>query len=614
MREGIDNIMDKKYHDAIQRFNVIISIKKDHWQSFYLRGLAKLSLGDKIGALLDFEKGININPYFSEFYLYKGMVEIDGGNFASADSLYTKAVELDPSNPFAYLKRSELLMSQNKPSQAIELIDKAIANSPKYGDAYLYKAFCLSETKEYDKALELFGKAIEVNSFDERVFTWRGRLYFELKEYTKALADFNVSLLINENDPLVYFFRSLVHYENGNYDLCIEDLNQVIERNPSNAYAYFNRALINTEMGKFDNAIKDYKSMIDLEPNYLFAYFNMGIVYMEMKQFDKAIEANNKCIEIFSDFYFAYINRSVAKHELGDFGGAFIDRKQAEKIKDQFEKTEYADSAKFTELAKLDLNFMQESLEERFSLKSLKKSNSSDIAFGFFFFSFECPYTNNYYIAEELVLKNKYGMRLSLNIADSCIYSDTAINNSNAQALLRSLLLVKKDNYNTALTIIDSLLAITPNAVELYVNRAWIRTKMIDFMKSLDSYPQNTTVTSNTFNVTTNFTDTDKIKTYDDYYIVLNDYKKALAISPDNPYILYNIGNTHLSLFNYPEAIASFKKAIEKNKELGEAYFNLGLTYIYISDKSNACNNLSKCGELGIKQAYTLLKKYCNNK
>jgi len=59
-----------------------------------------------------------------------------------------------------------------------------------------------------------------------------------------------------------------------------------------------------------------------------------------------------------------------------------------------------------------------------------------------------------------------------------------------------------------------------------------------------------------------------------------------------------------------PEAIEDYTRAIELNPSFGEAYYNRGLIQIYLKDTRKGCLDMSKAGELGIQQAYKVLKIY----
>ncbi|MCK9305501.1 MAG: tetratricopeptide repeat protein, partial [Bacteroidales bacterium] len=91
----------------------------------------------------------------------------------------------------------------------------------------------------------------------------------------------------------------------------------------------------------------------------------------------------------------------------------------------------------------------------------------------------------------------------------------------------------------------------------------------------------------------------------------IHDMKRAAGISPGFPYIYYNLGNLYCLSNDLPEAIVQYSKALELFPYIGEAYYNRGLVLIYLKDREKGCIDLSKAGELGIEDAYSVIKKYC---
>ena len=57
-------------------------------------------------------------------------------------------------------------------------------------------------------------------------------------------------------------------------------------------------------------------------------------------------------------------------------------------------------------------------------------------------------------------------------------------------------------------------------------------------------------------------------------------------------------------------AIRYYTKAIEADNDFAEAYFNRGLTYVFIGENEKGLADLSKAGELGIYQAYNLITRF----
>ena len=74
----------------------------------------------------------------------------------------------------------------------------------------------------------------------------------------------------------------------------------------------------------------------------------------------------------------------------------------------------------------------------------------------------------------------------------------------------------------------------------------------------------------------------------------------------------FNRGNTYAKSKQLDKAIADYNKAIELDSRFKEAYYNRGLVYLYNNDKTSAYGDLSKAGELGLLDAYNVIKRYCN--
>ena len=141
-----------------------------------------------------------------------------------------------------------------------------------------------------------------------------------------------------------------------------------------------------------------------------------------------------------------------------------------------------------------------------------------------------------------------------------------------------------------------------------YINRGAIQSEMIDFISSIENNVQ--VLTMDNAGTTKARVKEQSVRTYD-YTPAIHDMKKAAAIYPDFPYTYYNLGNLYCQSNDLPEAIRQYEKAISLYPNIGEAYYNKGLVLIYLKDKEKGCIDLSKAGELGIEDAYSVIKKYC---
>ena len=99
-------------------------------------------------------------------------------------------------------------------------------------------------------------------------------------------------------------------------------------------------------------------------------------------------------------------------------------------------------------------------------------------------------------------------------------------------------------------------------------------------------------------------------RTYD-YSEAIEDMLEADRILPGVPYVSFNLGNLYCLSSRFVESIECYTRAIRLYPYMGDAYFNRGLVQIYLKDKEKGCIDLSREGELGVTDAYSVISKYC---
>ena len=133
---------------------------------------------------------------------------------------------------------------------------------------------------------------------------------------------------------------------------------------------------------------------------------------------------------------------------------------------------------------------------------------------------------------------------------------------------------------------------------------------MIDFISSIES---NVQVLSMDDTGNTRARVRDQVVRQYDYSDAVADLKEASRLTPDIPYIYFNLGNLYCLSADHMNSIDNYTKAISLYPYMGDAYFNRGLVLIYLKDKEKGCIDLSRAGELGVQDAYGVIKKYCED-
>lgn len=633
---GRHYLIDGKYAAAIENFNTLVRLDSTLYDAYFFRGIAKYNLGDFIGAERDFNKTLRINPIYTPAYHYRAITLSRTGKYDLALQDLAEAVDLRPSYTGLYFSRGVTYFLSQQFDKAVSDFNRFLRQEPKVSDAYLNRGACYLYLKDTVKALSDYNTAISLNMFDPEGYIRRSRIYDMTGKKELALNDLNKAIEIDSANTFAYFNRALIRYDQMNINGALSDLNRVLEYDPGNALTLYNRALIRAQIGDYNNALDDYDRVLSVNPNNVLAYFNRAGVFLELRRYRDAMDDYSQAINLYPDFAKAYYNRSYAKNQLGQYNSAKKDYEIAEaKVREYRAKTGdtasieiFADtSKKYDRLLALDADFAKKDFNNELlqyreidiKLKPLYKffiaqKNKSFVAI-------ERRYRNEEEerFTDSLVIPVLLTSRTDLsgiNINDYENTVDKALSKASMDDDMYSKLLFTKaivegakNQFNSALAYYDKAIYKEHGEVFFYINRGALQAEMIDFISSMENNVQMLTL-DNSGAVRARVQEA-AYKRYD-YTAAIHDMNKAATLLPSFPYIYYNLGNLYCLSDDLPEAINQYTAALEIYPALAEAYYNRGLVLIYLKDKAKGCIDLSKAGELGIDDAYPVIKKYCS--
>ena len=174
--------------------------------------------------------------------------------------------------------------------------------------------------------------------------------------------------------------------------------------------------------------------------------------------------------------------------------------------------------------------------------------------------------------------------------------------------LRRAISYAALKNYNKAFSDYDSALSLDSSFILSYFSRANSRYDLIQFIQSLANNEDQISIGINTPKGNTQITSEDLENTYE---MVKQDLTRAIEIDPDFYFAYYNRGVVNCKIGNYKQAIEDFSGAIQCRDNFAEAIYNRGLIYILLNENQEGCEDLSRAGELGILDAYKVMKRYC---
>ena len=627
---GRKQMMDNDFKEAIRTLNVLLRFDENAYEGYFLRGIAKYNLDDLLGAEADFSEAIERNPVFTTAFTYRAITRSRLGNYDDALNDFREAIDLRPDLPSPYYSRGVTRLLNQQFEAAIEDFDNFIRHEKKVADAYINRGVCHLYLKDTVRAYSDFEQGIRTNRESPMGYNRRGTLLLEQKRYEEAEQDFDMAVKCDTALAMSYFNRALVYNATNRPMQSLSDLDRVIKLDSTSSITYFNRAIIRTSIGDYNRALDDYNKVAEYSPENVLVYYNRALLHQHLGDLERAKADYTKAIELYPDFANAYLGRSQLRYFLGDTKGARSDKQTADRkiaeyksrLKDSTYSI-YADpNQRFDKLLSFDSKLAGASFER---ITSRRTNNEKMALLPMFKFTFTQDSTKqtataSKYHSQRAVdfLKRLDNPLLALTCRESTLSPDSLVatnrrlksstNKATASfdelfALAISETLVKQ--YTNAINTYTSAINASPTNPFVYLNRATTQAEMIDFISSIDNAYQRISIESDPARQLHNRT----TRTYD-YSEAIADLTKAIKLYSEFAYAYYNRANLHALSGNLPEAYDDYTKAIELNPNFAEAYYNRGLIQIYMKDTRKGCLDISKAGELGIEEAYDVLKTY----
>jgi len=620
---GINYLRKGEYLQAMENLNIAIQTEPSSADLYFFRGYAKSNLDDYIGAEKDYSRSIEIYPFRVDVFVNRGIIRSQLDNLAGAFEDFGKAIELDSTNSNAYMNRARANLSLKKFYACLLDCNTAIRLKENSEGVYILKGSAEMNLKRYDNAINDLTKATAINPANSYCYTQRGLVYMEMNKPDSALMDMNEAVRVDSNNVYALFNRSLVLSKKEDQKGALADLNKIIRLSPYNSYAYYNRAITLIGMNDKEGAIRDFTIVSKLNPTNIVSCFYRSKLKTEMKDYPGALEDLNRTIDLYPEYTDAWYDRYLLKLKMNNRKGALDDYKKVTELTKKNHLT--PDSLKFRKedylksLVKLTGDFEEmNTMNSKFQNQYIKIDLLPMFAV--------CPEKTDYrwirlydawhkehYYSNIITLSNREGLvtdslcnvileTQSERIDSAPGYPDSYRKRAWAFAGLR--------NYSEALNDYSRCLAIDSNLVLAYFSRASMRYELVRLIQAQQVKQEEPVYIGKPNQKVEKKMMTPELE--HTYEAVLQDLDKVVHIDSGFYFASYNRGYINCKMGNYREALVDFSSAIEQNDQFAEAYFNRGLIYILLDERSKGCQDLSRAGELGITDSYKVMKRYCN--
>lgn len=613
--KGEEFMSKGQYSRALPYFNTLIGIDSTLAEGWFLRGVAKLNLGDVHGALSDLQRCTAVNPLLSQAYNAKSMALNRIGRHNQALAEVLNAIDLKPNSTDYRYTLGVTYLYLNDYSKAQEAFSRIIKFDKTIPEAWINRGVARQYAADTAGAFSDYNRAIVLNPFSAYAYLRRGALHLDQKQFDLALADLNQSVALDSTVRDGFFVRSMAHYQRGDLQQALADLNHVVRLAPDYPLGLFNRAIVLYELNEWQQAIVDLNNLSALNPENVLVYYNRANMQLDHGRVREAIADYTTAINIFPDFANAYLNRALAKHKLGDARGAHADHLRGQQLLAKYQNEGTADgmmslldsSGNMRRLISLESDF---NAAMRFGMRSNRvKVTSAFLPLARLALARQVDTRREPDALLEAInaqLPSQLRVVLRISEVEHSAYPvaqiDSLLAGHRLHQLVRGLALADEGMYSEAHTALLHAQKLAPTHQLVRLTATAIE---VDMARYVERFANGGMSISRAAADSTQLTMTA-------YRDAADSYGKLQRQAPHNAHVMYNLGNIHVLLSDYAEAIYWYDQVLATSPRFAAALYNRGLAHLLSGQQQRGCEDLSRAGELGITQAYEALRLFCD--
>lgn len=651
---GRNAITFKDYVLAIQYFNTAIRYSPENAEPYFYRGLAKFSLDDFYGAEMDSDSCIIRNPFIYRAYFLRALARHSLGKDSLALRDYEMVLRDNPDDQGALHNASLLYISNKDTVRARQSIDRLKRFHANYAPAYVIDGGYYLAMKDTVQAKVQFLKGIEISPTATAPYVSLAAIAYDEKDYRTSLSHLDKAIELSPDNTDLYTNRGLVRFKLNNLRGAMSDYSTAITIKPNNLLARYNRALLRTRVGDLNDAISDFDVVLTYDPDNSFARFNRALIHNELGSYDKAKRDLDIIVSRYPTFVPAYMERANAKRYLGDSRGADIDMYMASQLMNNPQVRTQAKNKRRTVSPDDDPETMDTRDERDENIRKFrmlvydgKKSGYNElykeeegirgrVQDRQTRVEPEPMYILSYYDSDSRsetdrnnvpfpIPSLKYTLKMVRqipNLTESIIRehqsSISSMGGESEQAIFtRAMDYMTLKDYQEAASLFAKLIVSKDERYAISARFQYASCLMYTYMsesrveqdlqssgsKSGEKLPNilfdMSSVSSRT-----------PVRARGLASDALSQLEQLLTnLSSEPAQLLYNIGCIHYNTGNYRDAISYFARAIQQDSSMGAAYFNKALCHYALGEKGEADRDMSMAGSLGLYKAYSILKR-----
>ena len=559
---------------------------------YELRGLCRIRQKKYDEAISDYDMSIKYNPTSRGLWYNRVLCRIENKDYdranADLDTMMTRWSDYSK----IYSLKAEVCLQQKDTLGGAQYLDKSLEKDPYDGETWMVRAMISLSRKQWRDADEQLSKAIHLKPNTVGNYVNRALARYNINNIRGAMADYDKAIEIDPNNFLAHYNRGQLRVQVGDDNRAITDFDFILQHEPKNFMAIFNRALLLDRTGDLRGAIRDYTTVINQFPNFWTGLHYRAQCYRRLGMTARAEQDEFRIFQAQNNKHFGIQQRWSAS--------------KTREVRKQSE----IDMDKYNQMVVADEQTVEHEYSSEYRGKVQNRKTDDELmpmfvlAFGqaangirsYTAFDPELEKINTlkksddnlYLVCNRGSLTEEQSNRYFALIDKLCddIAASTDINLVRPLLMKRAAAYLQTQNLDDAINDFTTYISSDSTSAMAFWQRAVCQSMMNDFNAS-----QGIDV---------------KLKTAR----TLDDFNQAARLNPNSAFILYDRANFYASRKDYAHAIDDYSEALRIDPNLAEAYYNRGIVRQLSGNTNGGIADLSKAGELGLFDAYSVIRKY----
>lgn len=284
--------------------------------------------GEYPAALNLLRDAILMDPKSAFLHSAAGEIKLKIGQTPEALEYLKKAIQLDPSYRPPFVMAGSIMAAAGKDWDAADYLRKAVKLDPSKEDAYLHLAISLTRLFEYEEAVTTLKTLIKLSSDSVLGYYYLGKTYSQMKLHRDAAGYFKKALEMRPEFTQAAIDMAASHEALGEIPRAIEIYQQVVGNDEDKITVLQRLIQLLIQQHRFEDALRYLHIAADNGYGGPEVMRKIGLIHLELEQFDEAIKIFSAMLEKDQNADQIRLYLGVALEEKGELNQAFLQFKR----------------------------------------------------------------------------------------------------------------------------------------------------------------------------------------------------------------------------------------------------------------------------------------------